>query len=182
MNTSQFVLSLIHAFGGVRGRTLFQKRGYFVSLLMGFNFDLGYQAHYYGPYSAKLDGTLTQMKNLGFVEEATTGFGVISDGFEMRRYDYNLTEDGKRVLEPFLKTAEYAEIAKAVRKIKDAGDPDYVELSIAAKAFFILKKQRKGMTPTELKEEATKFRWDIPENSLGKAVDFLSKVRLASTP
>jgi uncharacterized protein YwgA len=180
MNTSQFILSLIRASGGVRGRTLLQKRGYFVSLLTGLAADLGYQAHYYGPYSATLDGTLTQLKNLGFVEEGTTGFGVVSGGFEMRRYDYSLTEDGEKVLQPFSKSKEYQAIEAAVRKIQAAGDPDYVELSIAAKAFFILKKQKKGMTAAELMKEAKKFNWNIPERSLGRAVAFLSTLGLTA--
>ena len=178
MNTSQFVLSLIHASGGVRGRTLLQKRGYFVSLLTGLASELGYQAHYYGPYSAVLDGTLTQMKNLGFVEEGTTGFGIVSGGFEIRRYDYSLTEDGDRVLQPFLGTKEYAVVADAVRKIRNAGDPDYMELSIAAKAYFILRKQNKGMTSAEMLKEAEKFNWNIPEQSLGRAATFLSTLGL----
>lgn len=181
MNASQFILSLIRASGGkVQGRTLLQKRGYFVSLLTGLPGDLGYQAHYYGSYSATLDGTLTQMKNLGFIEEGTTGFGVVSGGFEMRRYDYSLTEDGEKVLQPFSKSGEYRAIEAAVRKIQEAGDPDYVELSIAAKAFFILKKQKKGMTAAELMKEATKFNWNIPEHSLGRAVAFLTAVGLTA--
>lgn len=178
MNTSQFVLSLIHASGGVRGRTLLQKRGYFVSLLAGLASELGYQAHYYGPYSAVLDGTLTEMKNLGFVEEGTTGFGIVSGGFEMRRYDYSLTEDGEKVLKPFLDTKEYALVADAVHKIRDAGDPDYMELSIAAKAYFILRKQNKGMTSAEMLKEAEKFNWNIPEQSFGRAASFLSTLGL----
>jgi len=181
MNTSQFVLSLIRASEGkIQGRTLLQKRGYFVSLLTGLSPNLGYQAHFYGPYSATLDGTLTQMKNLGFIEEGTTGFGVVSGGFEVRRYDYSLTEDGEKVLQPFSKTAEYQHIEAAIRKIQEAGDPDYVELSIAAKAFFILQKQQKGMTAAELLKEATKFNWNIPEHSLGRAVAFLTKVGLTA--
>jgi uncharacterized protein YwgA len=181
MNASQFVLSLIRASGGkVQGRTLLQKRGYFVSLLTGLSPSLGYQAHYYGPYSSTLDGTVTQMKNLGFIEEGTTGFGVVSGGFEMRRYDYSLTEDGEKVLQPFSKSTEYHAIEAAVRKIREAGDPDYVELSIAAKAFFILQKQQKAMTAAELLKEATKFNWNIPEHSLGRAVAFLTAVGLTA--
>ncbi|MGC2697901.1 MAG: hypothetical protein WA738_19105 [Candidatus Angelobacter sp.] len=178
MNTSQFVLSLIHASGEVRGRTLLQKRGYFVSLLTELASELGYQAHYYGPYSAVLDGTLTQMKNLGFVEEGTTGFGIVSGGFEMRRYDYSLTDDGERVLQPFLGTTEYSVVADAVRKIRDAGDPDYMELSIAAKAYFILREQNRRMTSAEMLKEAEKFNWNIPEQSLGRAATFLSRLGL----
>jgi uncharacterized protein len=179
MNTSQFVLSLIRASDRkIQGRTLLQKRGYFVSLLARLSTDLGYQAHYYGPYSAALDGALTQMKNLGFVEEGSTGFGVVNDGFEVRRYDYYLTGDGEKVLQQFLKTAEYTKIEQAVRKIKEAGDPNYMELSIAAKAFFILKRQQKGMTAAELTKEATKFNWNITEQSLGRAISFLAALGL----
>ena len=180
MNPSEFVLSLIQAWGGnLRGRTLLQKRGYFVSLLCNIPLHLTYQAHFYGPYSATIDGTLTQLKNLGFVEEGSTGFGVVSGGFEMRRYDYCLTDDGKKVLEPLLKSAEYNAIERAVQKIKDAGDPEYVELSIAAKAFYILTKQGKGMSAAELLKEAEKFNWNISGQSLERAVEFLKRVGLA---
>lgn len=96
----------------------------------------------------------------------------------MRRYDYSLTEDGEKVLQPFSKSAEYQAVEAAVRKIQAAGDPDYVELSIAAKAFFILRKQNKGMTAAELTKEAKKFNWNIPERSLGRAVTFLTTVGL----
>ena len=180
MNASEFVLSLIQTCGGkVHGRTLLQKTGYFVSILTGLSVDLRYQAHFYGPYSATIDGTLTQLKNLGFVEEATTGFGVVSGGFEMRRYDYCLTEDGKKICEPLVNDPEYRQIAEAVRKIREAGQPDYMELSIAAKTFFILRKQGKGMTTDELRKEAENLNWNIPEQSLVRAVEFLRNVQLA---
>jgi|SRR5581483_2985974 len=182
MNASQFVLSLIHACGGrVQGRTLLQKTGYFVSLLTGLPVDLRYNAHFYGPYSATMDGTVTQLKNLGFVEEASTGFGIVSGGFEVRRFDYCLTDDGKRICDPILKTPEYKAIADAVQKIQNAGHPDYMELSIAAKAFYILNKQGKRMTAQELLSEAEKFNWNISEHSLSRAVDFLKLVGVATS-
>lgn len=129
MNASQFLLSLIAARGGkLQGRTLLQKEGYFVALLSNSPIDLGYKAHYYGPYSATVDGTLTQLKNLGFVEEASTGFGIVSGGFEMRRYDYRLTDDGRKVLQSFEQSPEYKAIEEAAHKIREAGEPNYVEL------------------------------------------------------
>ena len=180
MNASQFVLSLIHACGGrVNGRTFLQKTGYFVSILTGLSVDLRYHAHFYGPYSATMDGTLTQLKILGFVEEVGTGFGVVSGGFEMKRYDYCLTEDGRKICEPLLNTPEYRAIVDAVLRIQQAGQPDYMELSIAAKAYFILQKQGKGMTGGELLKEAEKFNWNIPEQSLVRAVEFLKHLQLA---
>jgi len=69
-------------------------------------------------------------------------------------------------------------VADAVRRIRDAGNPDYMELSIAAKAYFILRKQNKGMTSAEMLKEAQKFNWNIPEQSLGRAATFLSMLGL----
>jgi uncharacterized protein YwgA len=182
MNVPEFVLALIQACGGtVRGRTMLQKRGFFVPLLSEIPIDLGYQAYFYGPYSATIDAALTQLKNLGFVEEATTGFGVVSGGFEMRRYDYTLTDDGRKILEPLLQTIEYKAVEEAVRKIRAAGDPDYFELSIAAKAYYLLGKQGREMSAIELQREAEKFDWNIQEQSLTGAVQFLERVGLAKS-
>jgi uncharacterized protein YwgA len=181
MNVSEFVMALIHASGGtVRGRTMLQKKGFFVSLLSSLQVDLSYQAYYYGPYSAPIDGALTELKNLGFVEEASTGFGGVSGGFEVRRYDYALTDDGKKILKPLLQTDEYNALSAAVRKIQDAGSPDYLELSIAAKAYYILCKKGVEMSGKELQQEAKKFNWNIQEQSLMGAVEFLERVGLAT--
>jgi len=181
MNASEFLLSMIAASGGsVDGRTLLQKRSYFVLLISGVPLDLGFRAYYYGPYSSTLDGTLTQLKNLGFVEESSTGFGVLSGGFEMRRYDYRLTEDGKKVLEPLLQATEYEAVERAIQQIRDAGEPDYMQLSIAAKAHYILQKQDKRMSTTELLAEAKEFNWNISGHSLERAVEYLKSIGLAT--
>lgn len=181
MNVPEFVLALINASGGrVRGRTMLQKRGYFVRLLSGIRTNLGYDAYYYGPYSAKIDAALTQLKNLGFTEEAETGFGVVSGGFEIRRYDYALTDDGREILQPLLETPEYQSIVEAVEKIQDAGDPNYFELSIAAKAYYILMRQGKEMSRSELQREAKNFDWNIQEPALTGAIQFLERIGLAS--
>jgi uncharacterized protein YwgA len=180
MNISEFLLALIDASGGVRGRTMLQKKAFFVSLLSRVPVELGYDAHYYCPYSAAIEGKLTQLKNLGFVEEASTGFGVVSGGFEVRRYDYRVTKDGRKILEPVLQSEEYKAIKQALLAITEAGDPNYVELSIAAKAFYILKKRGKRMTAEELQREAQKFDWKIEDQSLVRAIDFLKQVGMAA--
>lgn len=180
MNASRFLLFMIHASGGsVDGRTLLQKKSYFVSLLSGISVNLGYQAHYYGPYSAIVDGTLTQLRNLGFVEESSTGFGIVSGGFEMRRYDYRITPDGRQIIKPFLQGTEYKAVEEAVQKIRDAGEPDYMELPVAAKAYYILQKQEKRMSTAELTEEAKEFNWNIQRKSFDRAIQFLKRVNLA---
>jgi hypothetical protein len=179
MNPVQFLISLIDANGGeVQGRTLLQKRAYFVSLLTGIKVSLGFDAHYYGPYSATVDGTVAEMKNLGFIEEASTGFGVVSGGFEMRRYDYRLTPDGECLVEQLRDSDDYKKIKRASDQIAAAGDPNYIELSIAAKAYFILHRNNSPMTANELAEAAKKFSWEISQESLQNAFRILRNLGL----
>src|SRR5579871_5224150 len=100
MKPTDFLLCLIDAFGeSIEGRTLLQKRAFFVAELSREDFGLRFDAHYYGPFSPTVEGTATQLKNLGFLKESSTGFGIVSDGFEVRRYDYTLTNDGQRIVE-----------------------------------------------------------------------------------
>ncbi len=182
MKTSDFVLYLVHAWGeSIQGRTLLQKRAFFVCELC--HIDLGFDAHYYGPYSADLDNGVSELKSLGFIDEANIGFGVARGGFEMKRYDYRLTDDGREVVE-FLRQshhADYERISTGVRRVVDAGDPNYVELSIAAKAYFILTKRRKPMSRSELVREAQKFDWIIDSASLDRAVTFLEQLGLTKS-
>ena len=181
MKPTDFVLCLIDAAGGkVEGRTLLQKRAFFVTELIGNDFGLKFNAHYYGPYSATVEGTTTQLKNLGFLQEASTGFGTLRDGFEVRRYDYSITDDGEELLKRLRNTPEYEAIKSATHRVLAAGDPNYVELSIAAKAYFLLKKKEGGsMTVAELIKQGEKYHWSISPESVQKAVHFLASVGLA---
>ena len=181
MKPTDFLLCLIDAFGqSVQGRTLLQKRAFFVTELVGDDFDLDFDAHYYGPYSSTVEGTVIQLKNLGFLQESSTGFGIVSDGFEVRRYDYSLTDDGLELLKSLRETSQYKDIQKAAKLILNAGDPNYVELSIAAKAYFLLKKRDGGsMSVTELIQQAEKYNWNISPKSVNKAIGFLTGLRLA---
>jgi len=170
-------LSLIAGFGGqIQGRTLLQKRAYFAAQLAGVSIDLGFDAHYYGPYSAVVDNSIVRLKSLGFLAEENIGFGVASGGFEIKRYDYRLTEDGRKILALLEAKEDYKKIERACVAIIEAGDPNYFVLSIAAKADYILGKRGKAMTRAEIIQEAEKFDWDIQEGSLAKAVDFLGKL------
>jgi uncharacterized protein YwgA len=180
MNAIRFVLALLDASGGrLQGRTMLQKKAYFASLLSGVDPGLDFNAHYYGPYSAVLDSTVAQLKNLGFIGEDVTGYGVSSEGFELRRYDYSISADGKKLLASFCNSDEYKKIASAVAKIREAGDPSYFELSIAAKTYFILDRRNKPMSNSEIKREAAKsFNWSIQPQSLDRAVQFLQQVDL----
>lgn len=181
MNSAQFIIAMLHALGGsTSGRTLLQKRAFFVALLSGVDPGLDFDAHYYGPYSSTVDNTVTQLKNLGLLQEETNDFGIISGGFEMRRYDYRLTEQGEQIAEKLSERTEFKEILRGVESIKNAGDPNYVELSVAAKAYFIISRQNRSLTVSEITKEAAKYNWNIGEQSLKKAVEFLKEVGVAT--
>src|SRR4029077_10969980 len=142
MNTTDFVISLVDASGGsIQGRTLLQKRAYFLTLLAGLDLDVAFDARFYRPYSAVVDNTITQLKNLRFIEESATACGVDNTGFEMKRYDYRLTPDGQEIAGKLRDTPEYAQIRQIINRMAESGNLNYLELSIAAKAFFILKKR-----------------------------------------
>jgi uncharacterized protein YwgA len=85
LTADKLAMLIIDAAGGtLEGKTLLQKRAYFLSELL--NFDLDYHAHYFGPYSPQLENGIGRAKSLGFIEEKTLGFGISdSVGFEVRR-------------------------------------------------------------------------------------------------
>ncbi len=151
-------------------------------MLSGVDPGLDFNAHYYGPYSSALDSTVAQLKNLGFISEEITGFGVSSEGFELRRYDYSLTSDGQKLLASLRGSKEYQKVASAVERITEAGNPDYFELAIAAKTFFILDRKEKPMSHSEIQREAERsFNWNIQPQSLEKAVKFLRHIELTES-
>jgi uncharacterized protein YwgA len=164
--------------GTIKGKTKLQKRGYFLSLLL--ERDLGYLPHYYGPFSPTMDSALGDLKALGFVEERIDRFGVVGDqGFEIKRFDYVLTEDGKTVLNALKKKKkdDHGSASETLAKITD-NEPNYMVQSIAAKAIFILKKQNQPMNPKQIRTEAQKFDWEFSPDSLDKAVEYLREMCL----
>lgn len=177
MNATDFLISLIDASGGgIQGRTLLQKRAYFVELLTDVNVELGFDAHFYGPYSAVIDNTITHLKNLSFLEEGSTAYGVSQTGFEMKRYDYRLTPDGRKIAVKLRENEDYIKVKSAVERLTQAGNPNYMELSIAAKAYHILKGRKEEMSKHEIIREARKFDWNIESTSLESGVSFLEKL------
>lgn len=177
MNPTDFIISLIDASGGsIQGRTLLQKRAYFLQLLAGLDVDVEFDAHFYGPYSPVVDNTITQLKNLRFIEESSTAYGIDNTGFEMKRYDYRLTPDGREIASKLRESAEYARIRQIMNRMSESGNLNYMELSIAAKAFFILRKRKEKMSKDEIIREARKFDWNIQPPSLEKAVTFLERL------
>lgn len=182
-DTRVFVLLTYGAFGGgIKGKTKLQKLIYFLGVKLGFVETLGYRAHYYGPYSAEVANLNADLKSLGYLEESVAGGGAINpQGFEVVRYDYKLTSDGKKLLGR-LKISDsplWRKIQEAADAIKKAGDPGYLELSIAAKAYFILQERKQGKAEMEeIQGIARSLGWKVTKTELKTAVRFLERFGL----
>jgi uncharacterized protein YwgA len=175
------ILLALHAFGGeISGRTLLVKRLFFLGELL--RRDMSYYPHYYGPYSDAITDDLGLLRNLGMIDEKSNEFNVSHSGFEVRRYDYRLTKEGEKAVSWL--EAEYAAEVEAIRqqvsRLKDAGDPNYIELSVAAKAYMIVKQAKRPLTPQAISREARKFSWHVTDKQVESAVEFLKKLKLVA--
>jgi|GEM_PF-2317432 len=56
------LLILAQAGGQLSGKTLLQKRAYFISKIL--NFQLGFKPHFYGPFSSEIENATGQCKYL----------------------------------------------------------------------------------------------------------------------
>jgi uncharacterized protein YwgA len=169
------------AFGGtIKGKTLLQKRVYFLTVFL--NLDLGYEAHYYGPYSEGVATANLEMKSLGYVSESVAAWGVDKRGFEISRYDYTLTEAGARIAgrKASMNPQLWKRIEASAKVVIDAGNLDYMELSIAAKAYYILTQLKHKATLEDIGSMLPKFGWKVSVEELQRATDFLQKTNLVT--
>ncbi len=167
------------AFGGdMRGKTLLQKRVYFLSVMLGI--DLGYEAHYYGPYSGQVATVNSELKSLGYVSESSSAWGYDQRGFELARHDFALTDVGVRMADRKAQQNPglWEQIQRAAVVVTKAGDLDYMELSIAAKAYYVLNKLNGKATLVDIAAMLPKFGWTVTDTQLERATDFLAKADL----
>ncbi len=166
--------------GRVRGKTLLQKQLFFVGELAGI--DLGYRAHYYCPYSDTLVDAVVEVKNLGFVQEYGSGSGRDGENgsSESRRYDYELTDEGKSAVS-WLKAhypVEAENVVRAAERILSKGNPDRSTLINAAKTLWIMQEQKRPMAPREIAEQAKNYSWPVTEEQAHQAIEFLASLDL----
>jgi len=165
--------------GRPNGKTYIQKLCFFVSTLIGE--PLGFRAHYYGPYSEQVSAELAFLTAGGFLTETRRGSGMAgSTGWEIARFDYSLTEEGRKAVkwlgEKF--PEESGKVREAIQRILSAGDLDYVALSFAAKTRWILDHSGGPMTPAGIASAAEKFNWNVNGTDVNKASTFLQQLGL----
>jgi len=187
MNVRDFVLLALGAMGGqVRGKTKLQKQVYFVAQLTRTDVPLGFRAHYYGPYSVRVENALDELWSLGLIEKRTNTTGQPGDrGYERVRYDFSLTDFGRRAIAQVREAcpAEAQAVDRAAETMRRAGGVDlhYMDLAAAAKTHFILRQSGKSMHDDEISATAAKLDWQLGTQQIEDAADFLMKLHLART-
>ena len=107
------------------------------------------------------------------------GRGVIGDaGWEVAHFDYRLADKGQeavRFLEAKYPT-ESALVRSAIRQVLSASSLDYIELSVAAKAAWILESQGKTVTSIAIADAAGRLGWQVHGTQVERAAEFLKKL------
>lgn len=182
MDTRDFLLLAYKAFHGeINGKTTLQKKLYFLGVMLGELQNLRYRPHYYGPYSSSVAEANEDIKSIGYIEESViSGGSVNSQGFEVARYDYKLTEFGNRIADQKIKKnkKEWEKIKNSADIINDTGESDYMRLSIAAKAYYVLSQNDGEISLKEIKDLTKKLGWSVDTSELKKAANFLEKIDL----
>jgi uncharacterized protein len=174
MNISRLLLQLLaESDGHIESKTKIQKEMYFLSKRL--RADFGFRPHYYGPYSPEVDKSLDELSGAGFIQVHANSLGVdFNRGFEILRYDFLLTESGKGLLQEIGDSQEKIEVHSFIADLKRIGDPDYLDLSIAAKVLFIKDTNKATLSEKEIKNTAQKFGWNLNNNDIDKAPKILT--------
>jgi len=182
METSDIVAVLLAESGGeICGKTKIQKEMYFLSMVL--RKDLDFRAYYYGPYSEDVRRGQDQLIGLGFVNMRREALGMEpKGGFEVTRYDFELTESGIRLAEWLQKKhpEESRKIRKFIEQLRSIGNPNYLSLSLAAKVHYILGKNGR-LTRAEIRENARDLGWTITEEDIDGAVRILDELGFVKT-
>lgn len=182
MKVRDVVLLTLDAFGGqISGKTRLHKAIYFLGELTATTQQLGYRAHYYGPYSGKVDNALDELASIGLLDRKVQRYGYAGDrGFEKVRYDFELTEDGKVVAQHKRSQSQDAAetIDGLISRLKEAGDLGYVQMATAAKLRYLVEQSDKALSYPEISELANTFGWALSNEDINQAVSFLQQLDL----
>ena len=186
MHITDVLLLVVKSEGeeGLRGRTLLQKKVYFLSAL--FKEPYGFTAHYYGPYSSYVAGNLDSLVAHGFLNENIESFATASTdrsvSGEMRRHTYFLTDDAEELWRDIKNDTELRAWKRELERINAHEIAhDFNRLSIAAKVHYIVSWRGNG-TPTlqQIQEIAKEYEWDVSEDDIESVLSFLTALGLVT--
>lgn len=181
MRLSELVAVVVDAATGgqLRGKTLLQKRIYFLSRLL--DESMGFDGHYYGPYSGPVEAATADAVSFGFLEKRTLELGVnVSTGYGVVRYDFELTEDGQDVVEYLDKNEaeEVQQIRESLERLEGVDLESYNELSIAAKVDYLAHYKDVDRDITQLIAAGKDEGWSLEEENVEKALRQLEELGL----
>jgi uncharacterized protein YwgA len=182
MEARDFLQLVLLASGGeIQGKTKLQKTVYLLGIMSGQLEDLGYRPHYYGPYSDEVAAAVAWLKTIGVVEQFSSGVGSTDpSGFEIRRYDYRLSERGRKFAETTAR--DYPDVMQRVRESADllrrTGDLDYMKMSIVAKTYFMLGESGHQASEEDLARLAKRFGWEVTPEQVKEAAHYLESLGL----
>lgn len=167
----------------LRGRTLLQKKIYFLSVLRKENF--GFSAHYYGPYSSFVAEHLDGLVNYKVLNEVTESFTSASSerNFlgEIRRHTYSFTPDAKRIWEITQQKSDFRKWDNTLQSINDQEiSEDFNKLSIAAKVHYIVNWEGKS-TLEQIQKIAEDYGWEVSKKDIKNVYSFLTELGLVKT-
>lgn len=168
---------------GLRGRTLLQKKVYFLSVLM--DVDLGFSPHYYGPYSSYVASHLDSLVNCGLLREVTESFSNDQNVFgEIRRHTYSVPDNVEPVWQDIQEQekSQFTEWQDALKRINDQPiSEDFNKLSIAAKVHYIVSWEGNGpLTLPQVQQIAEDYKWDVKPEDIKNVLSFLTGLGLVT--
>jgi len=180
MNPVYAVLLAVSEEKGERleGRTLLQKKLYFLSVLMKKDFQ--FRPHYYGPYSENVADAVKTLVSAGFLREHAAASSIPNIFGERRRYSYTVTAGGKQLLE-FISNDEVDDFEKWQEKLRRLNSlsisPNWNLLSIAAKMHYILSED-KQLSVNNIHNKAEELGWQITVDEINKVAEDLISLGL----
>lgn len=177
METFEAILAITDLTKEKATRTAIQKLCYF--LKVNKVIDVEFRPHYYGPYSDKVQESLSLLIGLGFTDEVAEKFETSFTQWGWRKYTYAVTDDGKTILNILKSRSEYAKIDEIIEKCRMASNFDLDILAAAAKIHYILDKKGNEMDKSQIREEAKTLGWEIDNESIEKAANLLETLNLA---
>lgn len=172
MDINKILLLLFFTYNEkIVGKTTVQKRMYFLSDFL--SKDFGFYHYYYGPFSNQVNQAINYNCGLGFLNEELNFFSP-----DQKRFDYKLTDDGKKFVEYLCSNGE-KEISEKIREfykimIESGDSGDYNLLSWAAKLDYALKNNSSlNFESSNLKNELKKYGWSLNNNEIIKGKVFL---------
>ena len=159
---------------GIQGRTLLQKRMYFLSVLVKEDFQ--FTPYYYGPYSSRVADQLGALREAAFVSEQSELYGTSGPFGEMRRFDYRLTPAGKQLVDRHSEDMKvYNEALGRISNHRIASDTRL--LSTAAKVHFIVSEHGRATVP-EIQRWAKELGWSVEPKQVDLVVNYLEHLDL----